>query len=128
MRIIPRGHSCVCAPSLKVEWITPLKNHSINTARATQNLAATVSYTATVHVRLGLRRVHPVVKLASDRKHQGCWHMNKHVKPLVGTASLKNENRIIWIGTQTVSQRATSRAATHNYVVERFLHGLFISQ
>jgi hypothetical protein len=52
--------------------------------------------------------------------------MDKNVEPVVGTTSLKNKHRIVWVGTQTIRQGATGGTATHNHIIKRFYHALIL--
>jgi len=81
--------------------------------------------------QLGIGFVHQEIALCPDvsvAENIFMAETNQSNKFLMDTASLKNKDRIVWIGTQTICQGATSRAATNNYVIKRLFHELFIPQ
>ena len=117
VRVIPGRHALVGGPAFVVQRIPALEDHAVDAAAAAQQLAAGVVHPATVHERLGLTLVLPVVEAAADRKHQCGWHMDKDVPRVVGTTRLEHQYPAVWVGTQPIGQRGPGRAATDDDVV-----------
>ena len=126
MGVIPFAHSRISTPSLVIQRISPLENHPVNAGRTTQDLASAMSDATSAHVRLRLRGIHPVIQLVAYGKHQRRWHVDKYVKPIVGTTCLKYQHRIVRVFTQSIRESATSRPTTNNDVIKRLFHGLIL--
>ncbi|MDX6283180.1 MAG: choline dehydrogenase, partial [Kribbellaceae bacterium] len=75
--IVPVLHARLGSPALEVERVAALKDHSVDAAGPAQDLAASVEDAPTVHERLGLRLVLPVVEPVTDRDRQRGRHVHE---------------------------------------------------
>ena len=119
VREVPVAHAVVCGPAFEVERVAALEDHPVDAARAAEHLAARVVDAAVVHVRLGLRLVHPVVALVPDRERERSRHVDERVPDVVGTSRFEHEHGRGRIRAQAIRERGARRAAADDDVVVR---------
>ncbi len=117
MGVVPGVHALVGGPPLVVHRVAPLEDHPVDAARAPEHLAAGVVHLPTVHERLGLGLVLPVVEPAADREHERGRHVDEDVPLVVGSSRLEHEHPVAGIGTQPVGERRPSGTSADDDVV-----------
>ena len=117
VRVVPRLHARVRRPALVVERVAALEDHPVDAAGAAEHLAAAVVDAPSVHVRLGLRRVHPVEARVPDREGQRRRHVDVDLPRMVGATRLEDEHRGRGVLRQAVGERGARGAAADDDVV-----------
>ena len=115
--VVPSLHTRVGAPALVVHRVAALEDHPVDAARAPEHLAAGVVHLATVHERLGLGLVLPVVEAAADGEHQRGRHVDEDVPLVVGASGFEHEHLVRGVGTQPVGECGSGGAASDDDVV-----------
>ena len=119
VRVVPVGDAALVRPALVVERVAALEDHPVDRARAAEHLAARVVDAPSVHVRLGLRLVLPVVEAAADRERERRRHVDVEVPPRVRAAGLEHEDARARVLGQARGERATRGATADDDVVVR---------
>ena len=114
VRVRPLFHARIGRPTLVVEWVAALEDHSVDAARAAEHLAARVVDAAAVHEGLRLRFVLPVVEAITDGERQGGRHVDEHVESVVGTAGFEHEHARRRILAQAIRKHAAGGPAADN--------------
>ena len=104
--VVPGLHPGVGGPALEVERVAPLEDHPVDARGAAEHLAARVVDAAAVHVRLGLRLVHPVVALVADRERKRGGHVDERVEDPIAATGLEHEHARRRVLAQPVRERA----------------------
>ena len=115
---VPRFHAVIRTPALVVEWVSALEDLAVDARRSAEDLAARVVDAATVHERLWLRLVLPVVEPAADRERQRRRHVDERVDPPVHAARLQDEHARVRVLGKAIREHRPGGPAPDDDVVE----------
>ena len=122
--VVPGRHAGIGGPALVVERIAALEDLAVDAGRPAQHLAPGVVDPPTVHERLRLRLVLPVVEPAADRERQRRGHVDEDVEAVIGTTGLQHEDPVRRGGRQAIAEGAAGGSAAHDdEVVPALGHG-----
>src|SRR5207249_3943907 len=82
-------------PALEVERISAREDHAVDTARSAEHFAACVIDPPTVHERLRLGSISPIVETAPDGHREGCRHVDEDVPAIIGLARFEHQDHAV---------------------------------
>ena len=119
VQVVPGLHAGLGAPALVVEGVAALEDHPVDAARPAEQLAARVVDAPSVHERLGVGLVLPVVETVPDRNGQGRRHLDERIEPEVGPPCLEHQHAGPGVGTEPVRECASGGTAADDHDVVR---------
>ena len=126
---VPARHPRGRRPALEVERVAALEDHPVHRRGSAEDLAPGVGDPPSVHERLGLGRVAPVVEAAADREGERRRHVDEDVEAPVGPAGLEDEDARPGIRRQAIGEGAPRRSAADDDVVDLLgWHGRMLSR
>ena len=120
--VIPAGQTAL-RPAIVVAGVAAHVRHAVDRRRAAEHPAARAVDAPTVHVRLGLAPVAPVVALALQRIRERRRHVQLPGPRVVDRPRLEQQHAYVRILAQPVGEHAAGRAGADHDVIEAFGSG-----